>query len=224
MADVRGLRAVLAVPAVVNHQHPAAMRRRRRASQQQLQPPRIDLLRIPPRLRQEELQPLHRIRARINFDDLQSERSYNQVGAYGQSKLANLNDLGVVQRLTGDYTAAAASHQQALALHRDLGSRLGEVETLNSLGELASQTSATQRARTHHTQALTIAREIGLPLEEARALEGIGHAHLQDGDPGQATVYLRQALAIYQRIGAPAARRVKETLQRHGPPSTTLEP
>src|SRR6266852_7918523 len=32
----------------------------------------------------------HRIQARINFDDLQSERSYNQVGAYGQSKLANL--------------------------------------------------------------------------------------------------------------------------------------
>ena len=28
----------------------------------------------------------HRVQARINFDDLQSERSYNQVGAYGQSK------------------------------------------------------------------------------------------------------------------------------------------
>src|SRR5467141_5335277 len=32
----------------------------------------------------------HRIRARINFDDLQSERSYRRVAAYGQSKLANL--------------------------------------------------------------------------------------------------------------------------------------
>ena len=32
----------------------------------------------------------HRIRARINFGDLQSERSYRRVGAYGQSKLANL--------------------------------------------------------------------------------------------------------------------------------------
>jgi len=32
----------------------------------------------------------HRIRARINFDDLQSERSYSRVAAYGQSKLANL--------------------------------------------------------------------------------------------------------------------------------------
>src|SRR5262249_56359811 len=32
----------------------------------------------------------HRIRARINFDDLQAERSYSRVAAYGQSKLANL--------------------------------------------------------------------------------------------------------------------------------------
>src|SRR5215469_5897489 len=32
----------------------------------------------------------HRLRARINFDDLQSERSYRRAAAYGQSKLANL--------------------------------------------------------------------------------------------------------------------------------------
>ena len=32
----------------------------------------------------------HRIRAAIHFDDLQWDRSYNRVAAYGQSKLANL--------------------------------------------------------------------------------------------------------------------------------------
>ena len=32
----------------------------------------------------------HRIRADIHFDDLQWERGYSRVGAYGQSKLANL--------------------------------------------------------------------------------------------------------------------------------------
>ena len=60
MAHVRGLRAVLAVPAIVDHQHPAAMRRGRRVREQQLQPPGIDPLSIPPGLGQEELQPLHR--------------------------------------------------------------------------------------------------------------------------------------------------------------------
>jgi NAD(P)-dependent dehydrogenase (short-subunit alcohol dehydrogenase family) len=32
----------------------------------------------------------HRLRASIHFDDLQWERRYDRVGAYGQSKLANL--------------------------------------------------------------------------------------------------------------------------------------
>jgi len=135
-----------------------------------------------------------------------------------------LNDLGMVQQLTGDYPAAAASHQQALELFRDLGNRLGQAEALNRLGELATRTSATDQARNRHTQALAIARDISAAPEEARALEGLGQSHLQDGNRGQGAAHLRQALAIYQRIGAPTARRVQETLQRHGLTSTTPEP
>ena len=60
MADVRGPGPVLAVPAVVDHQHSRIVRRGRRIGQQQLQPPGIHLVSIPPRLGQEELQPLHR--------------------------------------------------------------------------------------------------------------------------------------------------------------------
>jgi hypothetical protein len=60
MPHVRGLGAVLAVPAVVDHQHPAVMRRGRRIGQQQLQPARIHLVSVPPGFREEELQPLHR--------------------------------------------------------------------------------------------------------------------------------------------------------------------
>jgi hypothetical protein len=59
-AHVRGLGAVLAVPAVIDHQHTAAVRRRRRVRQQQLQPAVIDPVRVPPGLGEEELQPLHR--------------------------------------------------------------------------------------------------------------------------------------------------------------------
>ena len=129
-----------------------------------------------------------------------------------------------MQQETGDYPAAAASHQQALALFRDLGNRLGQAEALNRLGELSTRTSATGQARERHTQALAIARDLGAPLEEARALEGLGQSHLHDGNPGQAAAHLRQALAIYQRIGAPAARRVQETLQNHELTSTTPEP
>jgi tetratricopeptide (TPR) repeat protein len=122
-----------------------------------------------------------------------------------------------VQQLTGDYPAAAASHQQALELCRDrgIGNWSGHAETLNCLGELASRTADGRQARTYHAQALAIARQLGTPLEEARALEGIGHSHLRDGHTSEGTACLEQALTIYQRVAAPAARRVQETLRQH---------
>jgi NAD(P)-dependent dehydrogenase (short-subunit alcohol dehydrogenase family) len=54
----------------------------------------------------------HRVRARINFDDLQGERSYSRVAAYSQSKLANLLFTYELQRrLSGPgATIAVAAH------------------------------------------------------------------------------------------------------------------
>ncbi len=54
----------------------------------------------------------HRIRADIHFDDLQWERSYSRVGAYGQSKLANLLFTYELQRRLAPRgtTIAVAAH------------------------------------------------------------------------------------------------------------------
>jgi NAD(P)-dependent dehydrogenase (short-subunit alcohol dehydrogenase family) len=53
----------------------------------------------------------HRILAAIHFDDLQWERRYNRVRAYGQSKLANLLFTYELQRrLIGAQTIALAAH------------------------------------------------------------------------------------------------------------------
>ncbi len=54
----------------------------------------------------------HRLRAAIHFDDLQWERSYSRVGAYGQSKLANLLFTYELQRRLAPRgtTIAAAAH------------------------------------------------------------------------------------------------------------------
>jgi NAD(P)-dependent dehydrogenase (short-subunit alcohol dehydrogenase family) len=54
----------------------------------------------------------HRIRAGIHFDDLQWERSYDRVAAYGQSKLANLMFTYELQR-----RLAARSATIAVAAH-----------------------------------------------------------------------------------------------------------
>lgn len=54
----------------------------------------------------------HRIRAAIHFDDLQWERSYSRVGAYGQAKLANLMFTYELQRRLASHgtTVAVAAH------------------------------------------------------------------------------------------------------------------
>ncbi|MUM17004.1 SDR family NAD(P)-dependent oxidoreductase [Mycobacterium sp. CBMA271] len=53
----------------------------------------------------------HRLRAAIHFDDLQWEREYDRVKAYGQSKLANLLFTYELQRrLAGTNTVALAAH------------------------------------------------------------------------------------------------------------------
>jgi NAD(P)-dependent dehydrogenase (short-subunit alcohol dehydrogenase family) len=54
----------------------------------------------------------HRMQARINFDDLQWERSYSRVRAYGQSKLANLMFTYELQRRlsAAGTTIAVAAH------------------------------------------------------------------------------------------------------------------
>jgi NAD(P)-dependent dehydrogenase (short-subunit alcohol dehydrogenase family) len=54
----------------------------------------------------------HRIRAAIHFDDLQWERRYSRVGAYGQAKLANLLFTYELQRrlAAGGTTIAVAAH------------------------------------------------------------------------------------------------------------------
>jgi NAD(P)-dependent dehydrogenase (short-subunit alcohol dehydrogenase family) len=55
----------------------------------------------------------HRLRAAIHFDDLQWERGYNRIAAYGQAKLANLLFTYELQRRLADQhknTIAVAGH------------------------------------------------------------------------------------------------------------------
>src|SRR6478609_11448508 len=58
----------------------------------------------------------HRIGARVHFDDLQGERSYRRVAAYGQSKLANLLfTYELARRLSGAGTTIAVAAHPGLA-------------------------------------------------------------------------------------------------------------
>jgi len=110
-----------------------------------------------------------------------------------------LNDLGEVQRLTGDYPAAARALEQALGIYRDLGDRLGQANALFNLGDVRRQTGDYPAAARALEQALGIYRDLGDRLGQAGALTGLGDVWRQTGDYPAAAA--EQALGIYRDLG-----------------------
>ncbi|QLL08124.1 SDR family NAD(P)-dependent oxidoreductase [Mycobacterium vicinigordonae] len=85
----------------------------------------------------------HRLRAAIHFDDLQWERNYSRIGAYGQSKLANLLFTYELQRrlqAAAAPTIAVAAHPggSSTELARNIPRLL---RPLNALGPLLFQSA-----------------------------------------------------------------------------------
>ena len=83
----------------------------------------------------------HRIRARIDFADLQAERSYSRVAAYSQSKLANLMFTYELQRrLSGAATTTIAVAAHPGAANTELTRNSSAASA--ALARLISQTAA----------------------------------------------------------------------------------
>jgi tetratricopeptide (TPR) repeat protein len=93
-----------------------------------------------------------------------------------------LAGLGVMQRETGDYPAAAASLAQAPAIYADLGDGPGQAYALNELGALRTLAGNYPAAAALHQQALALARGASDRLAEAATLNDLGLALLTAGD------------------------------------------
>ena len=112
-----------------------------------------------------------------------------------------LNQLGFVHVLTGDYPAAAASHQQALALARSAGDRLAEAAALNDLGLVQQLTGDYPAAAASQQQALALFRDLGDLLGQAYALNELGVVQQETGDYPAAAASQQQALALFRDLG-----------------------
>lgn len=99
----------------------------------------IDSLRRTPKARVVTVSSLAHFAGRIAFDDLQSERSYNAIVAYGQSKLANLLFTRELER------RLQAANVDALAAAAHPGSTRTELQRhsgmMNAIVQVFSQTA-----------------------------------------------------------------------------------
>ncbi len=103
-------------------------------------------------------------------------------------------DLGQVERAIGFY-------EQALIIHRAIGSRQGEGSVLGNLGSAFYRLGQVERAIGFHEQALIIHREIGYRQGEGNALGNLGLAYADLGQVERTIGFYEQALIIDRAIG-----------------------
>ena len=114
-----------------------------------------------------------------------------------------LDELGLLQQLTGNYAAATAALAQATALYTELGDQRGQAYALNHLGLVHQDTGDYQAATASHQQALALARATGDRLAEAVSITDLGQVQQLTGDYHAAVASHRRALAMFQSLNSP---------------------
>ena len=113
-----------------------------------------------------------------------------------------LDELGLLQQITGNYPAAAATLAQAVALYRDLDDLAGQVYALNHLGLVQSDVADFSAAEASHREALALARSIGDRLAEGVSLTDLGQVQQWTGDYAAAIANHERALAMFRSLGS----------------------
>ncbi len=114
---------------------------------------------------------------------------------------AALNELGLLQRESGDYQAATASHLQALGIYRDLGDQRGQASALDQLGMVQRETGDSFAAAASHQQAIELYSGLGHRLGQAVAVRNLGVAQIRTGDYPAAAASMKRALSIFRELG-----------------------
>ncbi|MEV7231038.1 tetratricopeptide repeat protein [Polymorphospora sp. NPDC051019] len=114
-----------------------------------------------------------------------------------------LTNLAIVQRLTGDYAAAATNSQQALDISQQFGDPHGQADALNALAGVQQATGDYAGAAINSQQALDICQRLGQRHGQADALETLAHVLRATGDYAAAATNAQQALDLHQQLGNP---------------------
>jgi tetratricopeptide (TPR) repeat protein/transcriptional regulator with XRE-family HTH domain len=104
-------------------------------------------------------------------------------------------DLATIQRMTGNYPAAAGNLTTAIEVFRELGSRQGEANALLQLGNVQYPTGDYPAATSSLGRALEYFRDLGDQLGEASVLSNLGAVQALTGDLPAAAASLTSALA-----------------------------
>jgi len=111
-------------------------------------------------------------------------------------RAAALKSAGIFAGLRGDYGAAHALHEQAIAINRESGDLPALASALIGLGITNYDQGRYDAARANQTEALAIARHIGDPMLVRPALNNLGNVAGELGDCALARACHEESLAI----------------------------
>jgi len=116
-----------------------------------------------------------------------------------------LDGAGMLARRQGDYAAASALHNEALAIQRDLGDRRGIASSLSNLGIVAREQNDNATAKALYEESLSLRRELGDQWGIGAALNNLGLVVLHDGDYPAARALYGECLKVFKDLGNPQA-------------------
>lgn len=124
-----------------------------------------------------------------------------QLAGYRRGEAEALTNLGIVQRLTGEYVAAIATLERALEACRAVDDQHDEARALVALGIVERLTVSHQMAITTLRRALELHAGAADQLGQADALSELGCVQRLAGDFPDARASHERALQLYRDLG-----------------------
>jgi CHAT domain-containing protein/Tfp pilus assembly protein PilF len=112
-----------------------------------------------------------------------------------------LGNIAVAHHQQGDRLNALRLYKEALAVHREVGDRVGEGRALSNIGALSQELGRIEDALRYGSEALVIRRELGDRAGEAVTVANLGLAHHQLGRLQEALGCFEEALRIDRELG-----------------------
>ncbi|MDK2411717.1 tetratricopeptide repeat protein [Aphanizomenon sp. 202] len=131
-----------------------------------------------------------------NLTLAQTQTTQNQ-----KDEADRLTEKGTQQYKQGQFQAALATFQQALAIEKEIGDRAGVGSTFNKIGGIYDSLGQYPKALDYYQQALAIIQKIGDRHGIGQSLNNIGGIYDSLGQYPKALDFYQQALAIRKQIG-----------------------
>ena len=112
-----------------------------------------------------------------------------------------LNGAGVLAQRQGDYRAARALHEEALAIWRAHDDRAGMANALNNLGSDHYYAGDYASARACYEESLRLRRALGDRWGTAAALANLRNVASHQGDAAAVLALSEESLAIFRELG-----------------------